>query len=181
LHATIGIVSTRMDTERNGEPGYILHTDAVLYPGFSGGALVDMGGRTVGVTNRRLGRGKGVAIGTPVVRQVAEALLAHGRMRRGFLGVTTHTVVLPGGLPGKLSPGQERALVIVQIEKASPAEQAGLLIGDILLGLNDQAIEDADVLRRQLRTASPGDAVTVRILRGGELRDLPVTLGEVPV
>src|SRR5207244_1741891 len=67
LQATVGIISARLDTERNGQLGYILHTDAILYPGFSGGALVDTSSRVVGLTNLMYGRGHGVAIGGPVV------------------------------------------------------------------------------------------------------------------
>lgn len=177
LQATIGIISARQDTERSGRLGYILHTDAVLYPGFSGGALVAVSGRMVGITNLMFGRGMGVAIGTPVVDQVAEALLAHGRVPRGYLGISTQAVALPETLRQKLQLAQERALLIVQVESGSPAEQAGLVLGDTLLSLNDQTVQDVDQLRRQLRLLTPGQPATLRILRGGELRELSVTPG----
>jgi S1-C subfamily serine protease len=177
LQATIGIVSARLETERGGQVGYILHTDAVLYPGFSGGPLVDTGGRAVGVNNLMYGRGKGVAVGTPVVAHVADALLAHGRVRRGYLGVRTQLVALPEGLRQSLGLTQERALLVVQVEAGSPAEQGGLLLGDTLLGVNEETIEDADELRQLLRSLQPGQAVTLRVVRGGERRVLTVTLG----
>jgi S1-C subfamily serine protease len=177
LQATIGIISARLETERNGELGYILHTDAVLYPGFSGGALVDGHSRVAGLTNLMFGRGKGVAIGMPVVRQVAEALLAHGRVPRSYLGISTQPAALPESLRRKLNLAQERALLIVQVASGSPAEQGGLLLGDTLLGINDEIIHDTDQLRRQLRVVPPGQTVTLRILRGGDLRELGVTLG----
>jgi S1-C subfamily serine protease len=177
LQATIGIVSARLETERGGQVGYILHTDAVLYPGFSGGPLVDTGGRAVGLNNLMYGRGKGVAIGNPVVAHVADALLAHGRVRRGYLGVRTQLVTLPESLRQSLGLTQERALLVVQAEAGSPAEQGGLLLGDTLLGVNEETIQDADELRQLLRSLEPGQAVTVRVVRGGERRDLTVTLG----
>jgi S1-C subfamily serine protease len=177
LQATIGIISAKMETERAGEVGYILHTDAVLYPGFSGGALADMGGRVVGMTNLMFGRGKGVAVGLPVAGQVAEVLLAHGGVRRGYLGISTQGVALPEALRQKLALKEERALLIVQVEGGSPAEQAGLLLGDTLLSLDGQAIPDVEQLRRHLRRLPPGQVVAIRVLRGGELRDLSVTLG----
>src|SRR3989442_2352905 len=102
------------------------------------------------MTNLMFGRGRGVAIGTPVAGQVAAALLAHGRIQRGFLGVTTQPVALPGGLVKQLSLQQERGLVIIQVATGSAAEQGGLLLGDILLRINDRAVEDADELRRAL-------------------------------
>jgi S1-C subfamily serine protease len=177
LQATIGIISARLETERGGQIGYILHTDAVLYPGFSGGPLVDTGGRAVGLNNLMFGRGKGVAIGTPVAAQVADALLAHGRVRRGYLGIRTQRVALPEALRQKLALPQERALLVLQVESGSPAEQSGLLLGDTLLGVNDATLQDADELRQLLRSLQPGQVVTVRIVRGGERLDLTVTLG----
>jgi S1-C subfamily serine protease len=179
LQATIGIISARMDTERDGALGYILHTDAVLYPGFSGGALVDMSSRVVGMTNLVFGRGKGVAIGAPVVRQVAEALLAHGRVPRGYLGIRTQLVALPEGLRKKRNLTQEHALLIVQVESGSPAEKGGLLLGDTLLSINGQAVSDVDQLRRHLRGLSPSRELTLQILRGGATRDVTVTAGAV--
>jgi S1-C subfamily serine protease len=177
LQATIGIISARLDTERSGQLGYILHTDAVLYPGFSGGPLVDTTGRAVGVSDLVFGRGRGVAVGTPVVAQVAEALLAHGRVQRGYLGVRTQLVALPDGLRQSLALTQERALLAVQVESGSPAERGGLLLGDTLVGINDEIVQDADELRQLLRSLQAGQDVTVRIIRGGERRDLAVTLG----
>jgi S1-C subfamily serine protease len=177
LQATIGIISARLETERSGQIGYILHTDAVLYPGFSGGPLVDTGGRAVGLNNLMFGRGKGVAIGTPVAAQVADALLAHGRVRRGYVGIRTQLVALPEALRQKLALSQERGLLVIQVESGSPAEQSGLLLGDTLLGIDDKTLQDADELRQLLRSLSPGQAVSARIVRGGERRDVTVTLG----
>jgi S1-C subfamily serine protease len=179
LQATIGIVSARLETESSGRPGYLLHTDAVLYPGFSGGPLVDVAGRTVGIVNRMFGRGAGVAIGTPVVAHVVEALLAHGQVRRGYLGISAQPVRLPEALRAPLSLQQERGLLVVQVESGSPAEQAGLLLGDTLLAIDAQALGQVEELRRQLRGLAPGQAVTLRLLRGGELRELGATLGAV--
>src|SRR5437660_469133 len=96
--ATLGNIRPRLEAERSGQLGYILHTDAVLYPGFPGGALVNTSGQVVGLTNLVFGRGKGVAIGLPVAGQVAEALLAHGAVPRGYLGIQTQLVTLLGEL-----------------------------------------------------------------------------------
>ncbi len=177
LQATIGIISARMDTERAGHLGYILHTDAVLYPGFSGGALVDTTGRVVGMTNLAFGRGKSVAVGAPVVRQVIESLLAHGTVPRGYLGIRTQLVPLPEGLRKKRNLSQEHALLVVQVESGSPAEKGGLLLGDTLLSINGQPVQDVDQLRRHLRGLQPGQELPLQILRGGALRDLTVAAG----
>lgn len=177
LHATLGIVSARFDTERNGRPGYILHTDAVLYPGFSGGALVDVQGRAVGITNLMFGRGKGVAVGMPVAAMVAESLLAHGKVQRGFLGVTTQPVAIPPALAEKLATRQDRAVLVVQVEPGSPAEAGGVMLGDVLLRVGEGAVQDPEELRRELRSRAAGVTVQLTVLRGGEQRELVVTLG----
>lgn len=177
LHATLGIVSARLDTERQGQGGYILHTDAVLYPGFSGGALVDTRGQVVGVVDLLFGRGKGVAIGVPVARQVAEALLAHGQVRRAFLGVTAQSVPLTAALVEKIGRAQERAALVLQVAAGSPAERAGLLLGDLLLRVAGEPVEDPEGLRKVLRARTPGEMVPLEILRGGEPGELEVTLG----
>jgi S1-C subfamily serine protease len=177
LQATLGIISAILETERNGQVGYVVHTDAVLYPGFSGGALVDVQGRVVGMTNLMFGRGKGVAIGTPLLQQMADTLLAHGRVPRAYLGIRTQAAAVPEALRQKLALTQEHALLIVQVETGSAAEQGGLMLGDLLLALNDQPAMDADQLRQRLRLLTPGQAAKLRLARGGEALELTVTLG----
>jgi S1-C subfamily serine protease len=178
LQATLGIISARVETERDQKVGFVLHTDAVLYPGFSGGALATMSGHVGGMTNLAFGRGKGVAVGTTIVEQVADALLAHGRIPRGYLGIRTQSVALPEALRAGLTTPQERALLIIQVDSGTPAEQGGLLLGDTVLRVNERPVPDGDELRRFLRSLPVGQTIALQILRGGELRDLTVTLGE---
>jgi S1-C subfamily serine protease len=177
LQATIGILSARIETQSKGQAEYILNSDAVLYPGFSGGPLVDVVGRVVGINNLMFGRGRGVALGVPTVTHVANALLAHGRIQRGYLGIRTQLVALPAPLVQSLMLEQERGLLIVQVESGSPADQGGLMLGDILLHIDGSAVQDVDELRRHLRSLQAGQTVSLRVLRGGEARDLSVTLG----
>ena len=177
LQATLGIISARVESQNRGRDEYILHTDALLYPGFSGGALVGMNGSVVGMTNLLFGRGKGVALGMPIVANVAEALLKTGRVQRGYLGISTQQVAIPDALQKGLNLAQERGLLIVQVEAGSGAEQGGLFIGDTVLKLNGQLTPDVDALRQHLRGLQAGNTLDLQILRGGELRDLQVTLG----
>ncbi len=173
LQATVGIIGAKVETQTGGKPGYILNTDAVLYPGFSGGPLADVSGRVVGLNNLMFGRGRGVAIGTPVLEHVAAALVAHGRIRRGYLGVRTQSVAVPASL----NPGQEGGALVVQVEPGSPAEQAGLLLGDTILAMGEDSITDVDDLRTVLRGRQAGDAVALRVLRGGAVKEISATLG----
>ena len=177
LSATLGIISARQDAQDGGRPEYVLHTDATLYPGFSGGPLVNVAGEVVGMTNLGFGRGMGFALGLPILAHVADALLAGGRVRRGYLGVSTQSVALPQSLQAGLGVSQERGLLVVQVESGGPADAAGLSLGDILLGLGGAALDDVDDLRRLLRGLTAGQAVTLNLARGGAAQTLAVTLG----
>ena len=177
LSATFGIISARQDTQDRGRPEYVLHTDATLYPGFSGGPLVNVAGEVVGMTNLSYGRGMGFALGLPILAHVADALLAGGAVKRGYLGVSTQSVALPQSLQTALAVSQERGLLVVQVESGGPADAAGLSLGDILLGLGGAALDDVDDLRRHLRGLAAGQAVTLDLARGGAAHSLTVTLG----
>jgi S1-C subfamily serine protease len=177
LQASIGIISARQDTESKSGLGYLLHTDAALHPGFSGGPLVNMAGQVVGLVNRMYGRGAGMAVGTPILQHVVDALLAHGRIRRGYLGIRTQPVALPAALRQRLQITQEHALLIVQVEESTPAETAGLLIGDTLLAIDGQPVGDGDSLRHHLRRSQAGQTIILQLIRGGERRDVTATLG----
>lgn len=110
LRATLGIISARLESEREGRAEHILHTDADLLPGFSGGPLVSVDGRVVGLLNRAFGRGAGVALGVPVLEN-AVATLQSARVRPGYLGVTTQAVLLPESLRREVASNQKRALL----------------------------------------------------------------------
>jgi S1-C subfamily serine protease len=174
LLATLGLVARKFETETDGNPEYILNTDAVLYPGFSGGPLVDVSGRMIGLLNRMYGHGLGVALGTPLVARVVETLLAHGKIPRGYLGVRTQLVSLPDNLRAGVGIAQEKGLLVAAVEPGSPADTAGILLGDTLLKVGSEAVEDVSDLRRHLRA---GQSVTLSVLRGGSLTELTATVG----
>jgi S1-C subfamily serine protease len=177
LQASLGIVSARTETQSSGRDEYLLHTDADMYPGFSGGPLVDMKGNILGMTNLMFGRGRGIALGTPILTHVTQALLANGRVQRGYLGVRTQQVTLPEGVRDRLPWPLDRGLLIAQVEPGSPADSAGLLLGDTLLRLAETPIRDVEALRGQLRANPPGSEVVVDYLRGGDVGQVMVTLG----
>lgn len=177
LQATIGIISAKIESQSEGQDEHILNTDAVLYPGFSGGALVNVNGEVAGITNLMFGRGTGVALGVPVVSRVVDAIQKHGRVQRGYLGISTQAVPLPTGLLKKLDLAQERGLLVVQVESGGPAEQGGVYLGDIIIGLDDQVVQDVDGLRSKLGSMYADQTVSLRLIRGGELQNVQVTLG----
>lgn len=155
----------------------IIFADVTLYPGFSGGPLVDLDGRMVGLNSSRLTR-QSAALPLATVRRVVGSLLTHGRMRRGYLGVGTQQIPLPTALAQKAGSAQESALLVVTVEPESPAERANILIGDLIVGINGQAVSGVDSLRSALATSTPGQTLTLKALRGGEPTDISVSVGE---
>lgn len=163
---------------QGGEIEGIIYADVTLYPGFSGGPLVDLSGRVVGLNSSQLTRQNNTAIPVATLRRVASTLLTHGRVRRGYLGIGTQQVPLPAALAQKAGVTQQTALLIATVEPGSPAETGGLLLGDLVLSLNGQPVTDVEALRVHLTGDRLGQALTVKILRGGEPRDISVTVGE---
>jgi len=178
VQATLGIVSalgTNWRTAAGGMVDRYLQTDVVMYPGFSGGALVDVEGKVLGLNTSALG-GVSLTIPTSTVRRVAQALLTDGKVRRGYLGVGVQPVRLPEGLVEKL--GQETGLILVSVEPGSPADKGGLTLGDSLLSLDGNPLRRLDELLDLLSHDLVGREVGLRILRAGEAREVKVKIGE---
>ena len=177
--ATLGIVSALgpgWHTPAGGRLDHYLQTDIVMYPGFSGGPLVNARGRFLGVNTSALARGVSVAIPAPTLRRVVESLLSHGRIRRGYLGVGSQPVRLSSNLAQQLN--QETGLLLVSVASGSPAEEHGLLMGDAIVSLEGQAVRHADDLLALLGDDRIGKAASVRIVRGGQVQEISVTVGE---
>lgn len=155
----------------------LIHSDVTLYPGFSGGPLADASGRVVGINSSVLGRDLALAIPSETVARIAEQLLTDGRIRRGYLGIGVQKIPLQATLAQKLGVTQETGLMILQVEPGTNAEKAGLLPGDILIGLDDTPIARVRELNRWLAAESGGRVVNAKIIRGGELIKLSVTVG----
>jgi S1-C subfamily serine protease len=154
-----------------------LQTDVVMYPGFSGGALISAGGRVLGINTSAM-RGISLTIPTDTVRRVVETLMTHGKMRRGYLGIGTQTAKLSSASAERA--GQAYGLLVVSVEPESPAEQGGVLIGDVLISFNGSPLQSPEDLIRALRSESIGKTVPIQVVRGGALQMLQVTVGERP-
>ncbi|HKW23344.1 MAG TPA: trypsin-like peptidase domain-containing protein [Ktedonobacterales bacterium] len=151
----------------------LIQADIRLYPGNSGGPLADARGRVVGI-NAMVGGGLGFAIPSRTVQQfVAEA---DGAMHPVLLGVQALTVPLPEALRQRLGIQQETAPLIAAVETGSAGERAGLLVGDVLLAVDDAAVRAAEHLGRILnRMGAREQPRTLSVVRGGERRTLTVT------
>ena len=179
VQATLGIVSALGEgwhTRAGGRIDRYLQTDVVMYPGFSGGPLVDASGNVVGMNTSALLRGVNVSVPVPTIRAVVETLLAHGRIRRGYLGVGFQVVRLPEGIEPQ--PGQETGLLVASVEKGSAAHQGGMLLGDTIVALNDKPVRHPDDLMALLDGDSVGSQASIQVVRGGQLQKLAVTIGE---
>lgn len=175
VRASLGILSNLGEewrTPLGGKLERYIQPDVNLYPGFSGGPLLDAEGRFLGMNTRALRRDLALTIPTPTLRRVIERLMRHGGMRRGYLGVGVQPVRLPP------SAAQESGLLLVSVEPGSPAEAGGLMVGDILLAINGNPLRHLDDLLAQLAEMPPGASANLRIMRGGQTQDISVALDE---
>ncbi|NIS79062.1 MAG: PDZ domain-containing protein [Anaerolineales bacterium] len=176
--ATLGIVSAlgeRWQTPAGGELEPYLQTDVVMYPGFSGGLLVSGTGVGLGLNTSGLLRGVSLTVPHGSLDQVVRALLEHGRVRRGYLGVSVQPVRLPVLLAEKLD--QETGVMLVAVEPDTPADKGGLVLGDTIVAFDGERVRHMDDLLALLSGERIGSDVPVRVVRGGELKDLQILIG----
>jgi S1-C subfamily serine protease len=179
VQATLGIVSALGESWRTPAGGRIDHylqTDVVMYPGFSGGPLVDTAGQVLGLNTSALLRGISLTVPTSTLSQVVQTLLTHGHVRRGYLGVGAQPVRLPSELGQQV--GQETGLLLASVEPGSPADQGGLLLGDTIVALDGQPVRHMDDLLALLSSDRVGETLPVRIVRGGQVQEMKVVVGE---
>src|SRR5216117_311939 len=178
--ASAGIISA-LDVRGGRQPaGEVLAVDLTLYPGFSGGPLIDVRGRVVGITTSGVSRHLQCAIRAGAVGRLVEQVVRGGRIPRAYLGVGTQAVELPEPLRDRLSLAQRTAVIVLNIRSDGPAGAAGVVIGDLIVAIDGHAITEPEDLVAVLRPDRVGQVVAVSILRGGEPRELRVTVGERP-
>ncbi len=169
---TAGIVSGLGSVGKPFGRARYVQSDAYLAPGNSGGPLVNARGEVIGV-NAMISRGLSLAIPSNTAGAWASGGVRTGRRSRPRLGVRVQEAVLPAS--SRDPAGQEAGLVIAGVASGSPASRAGLLIGDVLLGVAGETVEDAASLQEALARA--GDTVRLRVIRGGEVREIEAGFG----
>ncbi len=177
--ASLGVVSALsgpLRRRRGVAVEQVIQTDATPYPGFSGGPLIDAQGAVLGILTTGLVRNTPLAIPTAVAWRIAGLLAQQGHMQRGYLGIASQPIHLPVAQRGGLT--QERGLLLMRVEEGSPAEQGGLLLGDILVSVNGQTITDTDQLQAVLATSPVGTVLEIGVLRGGAVQQVVVTVGQ---
>jgi S1-C subfamily serine protease len=177
--ATLGVVSTvggPVRTRRGPRLERYIQTDATPYPGFSGGPLIDVLGNVLGILVSGWGRGAAFAIPADLAWRTAGTLSERGSVKRGYLGILSQPVRLPDGQ--RLGLTQRGGLLVVGVEDGSPAGRGGLIVGDILATLDGQPVEDTDDLLVLLAGDRVGSSVPLGLVRGGELAEIEITVGE---
>ena len=185
--ASLGIVSAvgpEWRTWRGGRVDQFVRLDVAIYDGFSGGPIVDAAGHVLGLGTSGLARAAAVAVPAATIDRVVDQLLAGGRVRPGFLGIGTQPVRLTESLRGRLTPIGDRVpeagLMIVAVEPDAPADRAGVLLGDLLVALDDQPTADPRDVLAALGPDTVGKVLRATILRGGAPMTLELTVGEHP-
>jgi serine protease Do len=177
--ASFGSVVSIGRGRRSTSAAALITAEVTMLPGFSGGPLIDAAGEIAGLNTSGPARSGGVTIPVAQIERVAAELQTHGRVRHGWLGVTLQSVALPEGTATDTGDGGT-GILIVGLAAGSPAAAAGLIVGDILLALDDQDLVDVADLQQTLSGDRIGTALPVRLLRGGEQRELSVTPVERP-
>ena len=155
----------------------LIRLDGGVYDGLSGAPVADADGAVIGVATAALSRSYGIVVPAATVSRVIDALLAHGRVARPWLGIGAQTVPLPtvAGAPAS----EQNGLLVTSLASGGPAERAGLLIGDIIVRAAESAAANLRELRQAL-AAHVGQTVALAVLRGGAPLDLQTSVGEWP-
>ena len=178
---SLGVVSAIARQLQPESPMIYVQTDASINPGSSGGPLVDLHGRIVGINTfilSQAGGSEGLGFSAPsnIVRTVYEQIRQSGRVRRGDIGVRAQTVtpILARGL----ALPRERGVVVADVIPGSPADHAGLRVGDMVLSLDGKPMDNGRQLQVNLYRHMVGDVVTLEILRDGRTNRCPVAVAE---
>jgi len=161
----------------------VIQTDAALNPGNSGGPLVDSRGRVVGINTAIIQPAQGICFSIPInmAKHILPALLKHGRVIRGYLGMHGRQIPIPLDVGRRVGIEMGSGVEVLALEPNGPADRAGLDVEDILVSFGEESIASVDDLHRLLTQHPVGKPVELQILRNGRRLSLDVVPGEFPV
>jgi len=180
--ASSGILSGVMGewhTFRGSKIDAFIRPDLTLYSGFSGGALISADQKIIGMNTTALRRGSALAIPYATIKRVAAALAEKGYIPKPYLGLGLQPVRLPESMRQKLNLTDEMGALIVHVESGSPAENAGLFLGDVLLQAHGASFAAGGTVA-VVRRLEPGQKAEISGLRGGQQFSATVLVGERP-
>lgn len=179
IEASLGVVSAVGGPvhTRHGAIDKYIRTDTTPFPGFSGGPLADADGRVVGLNTSGFGHGAAITIPADLAWRVAEQLAKHGSVRRGYLGVRSQGVEISAVAQKALKREQATGLLLIGVESDSPAEAAGLMVGDIIVAIDGQPVHNHDELFARLSGDVIDKTTPVEVLRGGKPQNIGVKIG----
>ena len=181
VQASWGIVTAIGGPARTGRGGLLdeyIQTETTSYPGFSGGPLINTEGEVLGLNTSGLTHGMALTIPIKFAWRIADELAKHGTVKHGYLGVRTQQVDVTDSARKSLKREQEHGLLVLWLEEKGPAEQGGLLVGDIIVAVGGQTVGDPDDLFAALNTDTVGKSIAIEVLRGGKPESVSVTVGE---
>jgi len=179
-NASIGVIASiagSSQTWRGGKLDEVIRLDLSLHPVASGAAIVDASGKLIGIATPVLSQAAVFAVPLTTVERVVQALVAHGKIPQGYLGAGLQPISLPEHLTKRLELTASAGLMTVSVDQEGPAGKAGLLIGDVLLDLGGHPVRRPESVRPLLADAV-GKTLSARILRGGVLVNLEITVAE---
>jgi S1-C subfamily serine protease len=187
VSAAMGVISNvsgPWHTWRGGKLDRFIRLDIGLYPGVSGAAVVDAESEVIGIASAGLSRTSLLAIPAATIDRVTDELLRQGHIAHGYLGVGLQPIPLPEHLRTKLKSAEggsiEGGLIVLSVESDGPAGRGGILIGDVLIALDGTSVTGTDDVQEFLSGDRVGKPLKASLLRGGELTERTITVGERP-
>ncbi len=176
-HASFGHVGAAAGEWRSWRGGRIerlIRLDGGLYPGLAGAAVADPAGQAIGIATPAFSRWHGIVLPVATIDRVLDPLLAHGRVRQGYLGIAAQPV------RALLDGASVEGLLVSSVGPDSPAAAAGLLVGDVIVVAAGQPVASIDALRDQLAGTTPGTRLALKVARAGQAVELAVEVAERP-
>ena len=174
----VSVIGGPLPTGRRRAIEQVIRTTAPMHDGFSGGAFLDTEGGLIGINTALEIRGLHVVIPAGIAWKAAASVLEHGQLKRGYLGIAGQAVKLPAHQT--VPSGDGRGVLVLGVADGSPAATAGVLVGDVLVAFGGQPVTAPEDLLDLLAGQAVGAASPLRVLRGGAVTEVPVTVGERP-
>ena len=180
LAVTQGVISNLGGSWRSSMGGHIdrfIRLDINFYPGSGGSASVNAAGKVIGF-NTTGPRRSVLTIPAATVDRIVDRLLETGHLNRGYLGVAMQPVHLPNSLVTELSLKHQQGLMVVNVETESPAQQAGMILGDILIAVEGTPVTRLKDIQGYLEPQNVGKTIQIQLIRGGLLKDVSPIVGD---